>query len=306
MFTGAQIKSLGKRFRDGNYGENDIVLLEDYRATFDETLLTVTARINHALIAQKVPFVVAGRTKRIRSIIRKLARPQNHDMDLSRMADIVGLRVLVQNILVQEAAVAAITKEFPDAKVIDYRNTDQIYRSIHILVRVDAGFRKMEIQIRTLPQQLWANESESFGEEVKAGGGDPDIQAYLKELSSDCNSLDRGIPKTDQDADSIYFKTRLPIGLRLMVLESLFKRIVPITGEMLPHESYLVVYDNETNQCLQKYRYMPEERMEALDDFRRITRSLDENRYEVLVLNSSSDAVIQVTHPRFFPEPNLE
>jgi len=306
MLSGAAIKSLGKRFRDGNYGEEDVALLEDYRATFDEVLLTVSARLNRALTTAGVSFVIAGRSKRIRSIIRKLARPEYHAMDLSRMADVVGLRVLVHDSHDQETALAAIGGACPGARLIDYRDGVRPYRAAHVIVREDEGFRSVEIQVRTLPQQLWANESESFGEEAKAGGGDPDIQAYLIELSPLCVMLDREIPRSDADGVSPYFKGRLPLGLRLPVLQTLFVRAAARPGAEPPNESYIIVYDSETNQCYQQHKYTLGERQEALSDYRRLTRSLDENRYETLILNSNSDAAIQVTHPRFFPEPRMD
>lgn len=288
--------------RGGDYTPQELRKLEDYRAEFDELLLATNARIVKVLRTSQISAVVAGRSKRVKYIIRKLRRPANHGMDLSRMADVVGLRVILGDLRRQDEAVEVLRAEFPGARVVDYRAPDKAYRAVHLTIRSETDFRLIEVQLRTLPQQLWANESESFGEEVKEGGGSQVVQAYLAELSAACRAIDEGLDVAGDSQRSPIFSARSPLVLRLPVLSRLFRAAVAEAADQVLG-SYVVVYDNETNQCLQRFSYMLVERDEALRDYQRICRELDDARYEVLILNSGSEASIPVTHPRFFPEP---
>src|SRR5262249_47175883 len=156
-----------KRLRDGTETPEDITLLEDYRTTFDPLLIETSAKVDCALARSGLPFVLSGRSKRTKSIIRKLQRLQNAGMDLSRMGDIVGIRVIIDSIKNQDAAIALLSRELVTKDVYDYRKQDRGYRSVHVLTRHEE--KLLEIQIRTLPQHLWAIESEAFGEQVKEG-----------------------------------------------------------------------------------------------------------------------------------------
>jgi hypothetical protein len=244
-----------------------------------------------------LPVVVAGRAKRARSILRKLRRVHNHSMDLSRMEDLVGLRVVVPDLAAQEEAVSRLTASLRVKHIRDYRDPRREYRVIHVIVPTEQ--RLAEIQIRTIPQQLWANESESFGEAVKEGGGEGAIRDYLRELSALCYDLELGQPVCTNK--SALLSTRQTITVRLPALTELHRRGTILAGSYSSN-AYVVIYDAAINQCTTVLPYLSNERARALRDYAAYSRTLDEDRYEVLILNAADEGLVQVTHGRFFPE----
>ncbi len=220
-------------------------------------------------------------------------------MDLSRMSDIVGVRVIMDSIENQNRALDLLTNELVTKTVYDYRTAERLYRCIHVIVRTDQQL--LEIQLRTLPQHLWAVESEAFGEQVKEGRRSDRIQSYLTTLSKASQHLDQGETLTDnQFADIPFVTERTPLAGLFQNLKRDFYRA---TNHYTPHHSgntFIVVFDNELGQLLHEYSFPPTERSQAIDYYRRMTHSLSDERFETLIFNSVSTEVLAVTHPRFF------
>lgn len=299
MYTAREIDDLGVRLRDKSASEIDLRSLEEARVEYDAILFATNHWIRAVMARGNTPYVCAGRSKRTKSIVRKLARPENTNMALSRMVDMVGLRVIVRDLEAQRRAVDAISLTM---QKVDYLDDGKPYRAIHLIDKEDKGFKPIEIQVRTLPQQIWANESESFGEEIKEGGGDADIREYLNRLSVVCRDIDNGGPVPDEALLSGFFESRATLSLKLPRLGRAFDEAVAEQETSLGAATYVIVYDNEVNQCTRKDRYEAHERAVALRDYRELTSTIEQARYETLILNSSSDAALRVTHPRFFPE----
>jgi len=299
MHTARQIDDLGDRLRAKSSLEDDFRLLEEARGEYDAALFATNNWVCKAMELAKTGYVCAGRSKRTKSIVRKLGRPENKNMPLSKMVDMVGLRVVVRDLAAQTKAVDAISLTMERKNYLD---DGKLYRAIHLIDTEDKGFKPIEIQVRTLPQQIWANESESFGEGVKEGGGPEDIRNYLSKLSAICRDLDnnKAIP-TEQDLSG-YFESRATLSLRIPHLQKTFDEVVSDHNPGESAATFIVVYDNETNICTRKDRYETGERYRALSDYRALIQTVDQARYETLILNSSSDAALRVTHPRFFPE----
>jgi len=136
--------------------------------------------------------LVSARLKRLPSIVRKLGREES--MKLTRMADIIGVRLVCKSLddtlLLLEYLAEKIQSQ---GRVLNYIESPQNtgYRGIHYIVPVnqklpgadvDSTFR-VEIQLRTHYQHLWALTSEAYGEQVKEGGGPERVRKYLAELS---------------------------------------------------------------------------------------------------------------------------
>ena len=144
-----QINKIGKNFRDSVFEKEDIQFLEEYRKNFDNILINLSNEVSKSIKETLQKFVLVGRLKRIYSIIRKLQRKNNYGMDLTRMSDIAGIRVIVKNIEDQEKVLENLKKNFKVEKIYDYRNDEKLYTSIHLIIR-DAENKLIEIQIRTL------------------------------------------------------------------------------------------------------------------------------------------------------------
>lgn len=300
-FSGNAIKRLGKALRSGPIDGKLILDLEDYRATFDPLLIDLSLQIEELLKESDLPFLLTGRSKRTKSIIRKLKRSQNRGMDLSRMGDIVGLRLLVADHEAQDQALKQILEHLEIKEVHDYRERPPKsgYRCIHILVR--KGKRLLEIQLRTLAQHLWAVESESFGEKVKEGTVPAEIEAYLQVLQGAIVSIEsgEGDAPTDEDLTPLGVK-RSPLKAFLPRMIEQFAEATAAQSDDQPPFSYLLVYDSMRAQLIQELRYEGASREEALAHYSVFSRMVDEERFDVIVLNASSPIGMRVTHPRYF------
>lgn len=154
-------------------------------------------------------FTVAQRLKRMPSIISKLKR--NPTMNLARMQDIGGVRVILSGIAdvrrLHEELVGRSNRfnHVPILPCHDYINNPKSdgYRSIHQVFtyksRDHSGLDglKIELQIRTALQHSWATAVETLGvienASIKSGFGSEDIRRFLK-LSSALFSIKEGTP----------------------------------------------------------------------------------------------------------------
>jgi ppGpp synthetase/RelA/SpoT-type nucleotidyltranferase len=294
-----QIQKLGKRLRDGRYSPDDLHALDDYRNEFDDLLLGTSAVLNAHMRSAQIPCVISGRLKRGKSIIRKLQRPANHAMSLALMADLAGIRVIITDLDCQDRVASTLRGSLACERVIDYRETGQPYRAVHVIAHQDG--RPIEIQVRTLAQQLWANESESFGESVKEGGGEHGVRDYLEKLCAACRCLDLRLEVSELDSHAPpLMHTRRPLSVRLPRLRRLFD--ASQASLAVAERSFIVIYDNRINALSHIYSFLTSDREYSLAEYRRLYRELDDDRYEALILNSQSQDSLAVTHPRFFPE----
>ncbi len=292
MLSGKQLQKLGKRLRRGS-DPADVCLLNDYRRWFDPALLDTALVINGALGPGNIPYLLSGRAKRTKSIIRKLVREPT--MDLSRMTDIVGLRIIVDTADEQRRMIDALGGAVEIERVADYTDNSHFYRAIHMHAIVDA--RRIEIQVRTLAQQLWADESESFGEQAKEGELTNEQRAYLVELRDAVLAIDGGGPALEMTNPLATARQPLDIGLKSLRVD--FGAILQSTDE--PRDrTLLVVHDEALNQLTRRNVFGVDNRAEALAEYERLMTSLEQTRYSVLLLNARNLRALKVTHPRFF------
>lgn len=122
----------------------------------------------------------SARIKTTISIVEKLKR---ESIRLSRLQDIAGCRVVVDDVAEQNSVGGLIVGAFPTATLVDRRDKPSHgYRAVHIVI--DVADRLVEIQIRTELQHLWAVLSETWADaldqSIKYGGGPPEIQENLR------------------------------------------------------------------------------------------------------------------------------
>ena len=99
----------------------------------------------------------------------------------------MGCRVVVDGLKRQDEVVSALLEEFPDHVVDDRREHDQDgYRAVHVVVRLGRG-TTVEVQVRTEPQNFWANVCELLADRLdpafKYGGGDETLRGALRSYS---------------------------------------------------------------------------------------------------------------------------
>ena len=295
-----QAQKLGKRLRDGGRQPSDIDMLIEFRSGYDEILFKTSQDLRQLMLKMKIFGVIAGRTKRIKSILRKIARPENRKMDLSRMSDLVGLRVVVDDLSTQAILQEKICNNLNVVKKYNYLSDAAEYRAIHLICSMENG-QSIELQLRTCAQHLWAEESESFGEDVKEGGGSKVFREYLALLSKACFKLDNGSEVSEPEIVNGLMSARKPLSGKYPMLLDRFEEFKTDEAEQLSPKVFMVIFDGSTNELIKIDQYPWLKRDEALREYKRLASVLDESRYDVLFLNSGSQSALAITHSRYVP-----
>lgn len=216
-FSKSQINRLGERLRKDQHQQSDLELLDAFRTSFGDAQESVIRT------QRDLGLDPTGRiAKTTPSIIAKLKRGS---ISLPSIQDIAGCRVIVDSIAEQKRVAGLVIGAFPASKVVDRRaKPSHGYRAIHVIVKMDE--KRVEIQIRTELQHLWARLSEGWadaaGQSIKYGGGPSEIQAILQ-IHSELVA--------ETEAQEHALSTRFTQGVK----ESLNREILRIsTGEQTP------------------------------------------------------------------------
>jgi putative GTP pyrophosphokinase len=208
--TISQLNKLGEQLRRDPDNKDALRLLETFRLSFTPAYDRVFGQL------RELGLDPAGRpAKSTQSIIAKLVRLRTR---LSRMQDIAGCRVEVENIPQQDRVVGQIAKFYPEAQIDDLRVEPSYgYRAVHVIVKL-AGF-PVEIQVRTALQNSWAQATESladsFDPEIKYGGG-PDLMRNILELLSTTIATDE-----NNETDLIELRATVKGGILIDKVRSL-------------------------------------------------------------------------------------
>ena len=292
-----KINKSGKRFRDSIPEDDDYEILEQYKKSYDEILIKYSSEISKLLISKNFDFVMAGRLKRTSSIIRKLQRPNNHGMDFTRMSDIAGTRIIVKNLKTQDDVIQEIKNNFILEREYDYRESEQNYKSVHLVIKDDNN-KYFEIQIRTLAQQTWADESEEFGEHAKQGFYTEQVGEYLSMLSDIVYKIDNEIEYDLNKIDNHLYDLKSPIKGKYQLIQNEFKTKFSYYEQP---NYYLIVYDSLDSTLVSKDIFELDEKNKIFDLYKYKSKILDESRFEIIFFVSSlGDNVLRISHPRFF------
>lgn len=129
---------------------------------------------------------VSQRLKRIPTILDKLRREPG--MKLGRIEDVGGCRAVLRDL----DEVYRVLSRYQNRSADVVRIRDYIaepkkdgYRSVHVIVRYHG--RRIEVQLRTLPQHEWAYTVESmtsrFDLDIKTGEGPRSVQEWFAAVS---------------------------------------------------------------------------------------------------------------------------
>lgn len=177
----------------------DFDLLGAYRSTFEDPMLKVRVGMQSFVRTCGYPDAhVAQRLKRLPRVLRKLI--QQPSMQITNMQDIAGVRAVLPDIESVHDVAAHIDKRWGPKgqihRVYDYIDTSKAsgYRAIHIVALRDE--RLVEIQLRTVRQQGWADGVESlsrlFPWEFKWDEGPEEILSYFALLADTLYMWDAG------------------------------------------------------------------------------------------------------------------
>jgi ppGpp synthetase/RelA/SpoT-type nucleotidyltranferase len=153
-----KIDRLGDRLRKGNITDDDLRLLDEYRRSLTGAYEDVVGTIRDRLGLEPT-----GRpAKSTTSIAEKLRR---ESIRLTQVQDIAGCRLIVVNIAEQDRVVTNLVRHFIKTTVVDRRaKPSHGYRAVHVIATIDD--KAVEIQVRTVLQQLWAELSEKISDTI--------------------------------------------------------------------------------------------------------------------------------------------
>ena len=162
-WTNNQIDKLGDQLRNRQFSAGLLISLDEYRASFLPAYELVVSRLRSSL-----RYSATGRpAKSTPALVDKLERQR---VRLSQVQDIAGCRIVVDDIFLQDRAIHALEVFLDSPVVYDRRsNPSSGYRAVHLVAIVDG--RRVEVQLRTELQHLWAEISEKISDTV-----DPDLK----------------------------------------------------------------------------------------------------------------------------------
>lgn len=216
--TKKQVQKAGKLLAKDAQGQqfvDSMAVLSAWRSLHTYPINTFGAMLRKTVkgLGLKDP-IIAQRLKRTPSIIAKLQRFAM--MDLSRMQDIGGLRVIVGSVddvyKLHKSLIGGRHQHEPVLPPMDYIATPKTdgYRSLHQVFRYhsQANLRSngllIELQIRTKLQHSWATAVETLGiihkSSFKTGQGSDDFKRFFK-LASVLFAYDEKQPMTAEFMD---------------------------------------------------------------------------------------------------------
>ena len=225
--TSSQIDRLGERLKLPELAEADLRALDDYRRSF-----AIAYEIVLNAVRQQVGLQPTGRVaKSTTSIVDKLRR---ESIRLSQMQDIAGCRVVLPDILAQNDAIEHLQHALKHLTVVDRRSRPSHgYRAVHLVVKSEG--KLVEIQIRTVPQHLWAEISEKLADKfdpaLKYGNGPELLQTQLDELSR--------VVENQESLDASFAEARKLLATEKRLPEELRKSATEV-AERLDRQSALL------------------------------------------------------------------
>jgi putative GTP pyrophosphokinase len=189
-YTKGDIRRLGEKIRSEKGNLNDEILssLQDYRTSYKESLSSVFNILCTNCRQVRKDSIVTYRIKRFESIINKLRRYP--DMNLDRMWDIAGCRCIVKDDETVYKVRDKIKTCLNIVKTYDYIETPQEegYRSLHVFVSLPGDSLVIEVQIRSQIDHNWATLVEItdviFNEKLKESKSNPELIRFHLLLSN--------------------------------------------------------------------------------------------------------------------------
>jgi len=177
----------------GAWSQDDVDSVNDWRASHAYSMQSIYVTLKRYAKRIHGSFQIVQRIKRLPSIETKLKRMPT--LALSKMQDIGGCRVIVSDIEQVEKFKSVLLNArwrhtlIKENDYIDHPKPDG-YRSLHLIYRFHGSGskqiysgRRIEIQVRTKLQHLWATAVETVdvftGQNIKTGGGESNWKRFF-------------------------------------------------------------------------------------------------------------------------------
>ncbi len=280
--------------------------------TFQATLRTKTKGLSGDPI-------VAQRLKRMPTIIDKLSRFPN--MQLTTMQDIAGLRAILENVkdAKRVASKYLSNKAFPHEFVgiddyIDSPRDIDGYRSIHLTYKYknrgnpDYDGLRVEIQIRTKLQHIWATAVETMGtflgQALKSKQGDKEWLDFFALVSSAFSFIE-GTPQVPRYSHLSKAQTISEVAnmeKKLGAIEKMknFSTVIDSIGSKKSYTYHLLVL-NSLEHSIKVYTYDRENFEKAMDDYTRFeSEAAQGSKLEPVLVSAGPMENLRKAYPNLF------
>ena len=269
--------------------------------------------------------IVAQRLKRMATIIKKLE--YNHEMQLTTMQDIGGVRVVLPNI----KSVYSLVNDYINNKRLLhelYNHKDYIlsprdedgYRSIHLMYKyknnqnvIYNGLR-IELQIRTKTQHMWATAVETMGtfldQAFKSRRGNKEWLDFFSIVSSAFASLEKTavLPKHSKMNQMEIFQAVIDAEKKLDALNKMkgFNAAVEIITKKdknlaLTKSFYHVITLNTLEKKIQIRGFSRDQLKRALGVYATIESEIEKGKkIEVYFVSTGPLKILKQAYPNIF------
>ena len=296
-------------------------LANRWRACHAYPINTFQATLRTKLKDYKGSPIVAQRLKRMPTVIDKLKRHPN--MKLTTMQDIAGVRGIVEDIEDVYRIVKAYeeNKNFPHDFVqkFDYVNTPRNadgYRSVHLVYKyVNKAYPnydglKVEIQIRTKLQHIWATAVETMGtfigQALKTRQGDKEWLDFFAMVSEGFARIEgsSSLPRfTNLSHDEVY-QTIASEERKLSVLDKMksFSTVAINMGNNKAHAFHLITI-NYASKEVSVVSYNRDNYQQALLDYNQAEAKMPDN-VDIALVSAGKIDTLKKAYPNLFLDLN--
>lgn len=325
QYSRSRVNRAGKTIARSANGIDDIdefldafEVVNNWRYCHGYPINTFQATLRHKLKAIDSNAIVAQRLKRMPSIIAKLRR--EHNMQLSRMQDIGGLRGVVGNI----SQVRKVEDEYKNSqfahelvRVSDYIKNPKPsgYRGVHMIYkyrnrsRPDYDGLLLELQIRSKIQHAWATAVETMGtflkQALKASEGPEQWLEFFALAGSGCAHLERtpAVPNHQERSAKETFQAVLDEAKSLDAIDRL--QAFSIAAEQIYADRkqgsyHLIVLDFE-ERTVGIQTYGQRRLDEASAEYARVEKSVAEGApLQAVLVSAGPIADLRRAYPNYF------
>jgi len=324
MYSNRKIDLAGKALSLNSFDSEDHeldceIIFDDYRKSHLEPLTNTTMQLQLWLSQFDRQYYIAQRLKRKPQILRKMRRFSTR---LTQLQDIGGNRIIVNsNEDVEDVRrfiknKLTVNKDISIHRETDYRvlgRDDTGYRALHIIL--NSNGIKIELQLRSRAQHYWAEcierTSVIYGFLLKEKEGDKKVIDYFKLLSNvfyEIESKREPAPQTKMDLDDKRQIAEKIIELegKGSVLHSHVNDDVLYTLTAIEQKSqsainnWILIFDWNSGHFV-NWESIPRDTEKAYKAYiDNESRYEEKSGFEVVLVGSSSVAMIRKTHSHYF------
>lgn len=319
IYSKNQINHAGKIISDTTLTFDDrkqvLEIINNWRASHAYPLQIITSNLRK----NNPNAIVVQRLKRLDSIVGKLERFP--DMDLYRMEDLGGCRVIVGSInevynIVENYKKSRIRHQLIRERDYIQNPKESGYRSYHMVYKFHSDTKdtynqnmRLEIQFRTKLQHMWATALETMGvytkTALKASMGDKDVLRFFTLISSVFAKMEnmQVCPNTSNNYD-ILIKEIKHIDKNLNIVSRLSALSVAIkyaNEKYSKGNGYYLLQLDFDKKLLRVNKFAPSQVELATSVYDKI-ESHNNTKIDAVLVSATSLDTLKAAYPNYFSD----